>query len=190
MSVAINSAPIVIVGDLKPSEATAALSKQIDDRSTLLKKRPLGPDQSFTPAAPATMVVTESGRDSVGSVANFSLLTGSMRKLRELAESDDFGALRASPRSIKLATQILFPLIERGLPFPAAVDVSTDHDGELRIVWENGPRFLELVVPREVDEAPYFYYSQGKEYDLQRDMALGPVLARFQWLGFAEEGPA
>lgn len=58
--------------------------------------------------------------------------------------------------------------MEGGVGFPEALDVGTDHDGAIRVVWENGPRFLELVAPCEDDAAAYFYYSEGDQFGLQK----------------------
>jgi hypothetical protein len=118
---------------------------------------------------------------ALDALASFSRLDGALSRLLNAPESDEFGRVRPAPASIKRATNALFPLVQHGFRFPEAVDVGADHDGALRIVWENGPRFLELVVPYEQDAAAYFYYSQGDQYNLQRDLTLDALRERFNW---------
>ena len=97
-------------------------------------------------------------------------------------EGDDFGPVRPTVGSVEVATKTLFHLVEAGFTVPPVKDAGTDHDGALRLAWESGPRFLELVVPRENHAAPYFYYSEGDQYNLQRDLTIGAVCERFNWL--------
>ncbi len=115
-------------------------------------------------------------------LAKFSKITDALRHLLEAPESDEFGPVRPTSQSIEITKQTLFPLVQQGFRLPEAIDIGTDHDGDLRIVWENGPRFLELVVPYEHDAAPYFYYSYGDQYNLQRDLTLPALRERFNWL--------
>lgn len=115
-------------------------------------------------------------------VASFSKLDSALRQLLDAPASDEFGPVRPTIASIELAKKTLFPFVQHGLSFPEAVDVGTDHDGAVRIVWEDGPRFLELVVPYEHNAAAYFYYSSGNEYNLQHDLAVDAVRERFNWL--------
>jgi hypothetical protein len=116
------------------------------------------------------------------SLERFSRLTDALWHLLKSPESDEFGPIRPTSESVELAINALFPLVQHRFKLPEAVDVGTDHDGGLRIVWENGPRFLELIVPYEHDAAAYFYYSNGDQYDLQRDLTVFALQARFNWL--------
>jgi hypothetical protein len=115
-------------------------------------------------------------------LASFSAIDIELRRLLSAPPADDFGPVRPTSASVTCAKATLFPLVQRGFGFPEAVDVGTDHDGGLRLVWENGPRFLELVVPRENHAAPYLYYSEDQQYNLQRDLAFGALRDRFNWL--------
>jgi hypothetical protein len=115
-------------------------------------------------------------------IASFSKLSGALRELLDGPVSDEFGPVRPATASVELATTTLFPLVKGGFSFPEAVDVGTDHDGAVRIVWENGPRFLELVVPYDRNAGAYFYYSSGDQYNLQHDLAVDAVRERFRWL--------
>jgi hypothetical protein len=116
-------------------------------------------------------------------IAGFSKLSSALRQLLRAPVSDEFGPVRPTDASIERATNTLYPFVKLGFGFPEAVDVGTDHDGAVRIVWENGPRFLELVVPYEHNAPAYFYYSSGNQYNLQHDLALDAVRERFNWLG-------
>jgi hypothetical protein len=121
-------------------------------------------------------------RETSKALASFSKLDNALRQLLDAPESDEFGLKRPTRASIKLAKKTLFPLVQRGFGFPEAVDVGTDHDGAIRIVWENGPRFLELIVPREGDADAYFYYSDEDHYAFERDLKLAALRERFKWL--------
>ncbi len=115
-------------------------------------------------------------------LAGFSAVEQEMRLLLNLEEADEFGPVRPADYSIGVARKTLFQLVRAGLKVPPVREAGTDHDGALRLAWESGPRFLELVVPRERHVAPYLYYSQGDQYNLQRDLSFGPVCERFSWL--------
>lgn len=134
----------------------------------------------YKPSQPAT----ESGimPQTSAALERFSTLEHQLRLLMNSVESDEFGPVRPTPESVGVARKALFQLVQAGFGLPPAVETGTDHDGALRLVWENGPRFLELVVPREDHAAAYFYYSQGDEYNLQRDLSLDGLRQRFNWL--------
>ena len=115
-------------------------------------------------------------------LSRFSKLDNELRSLQREPESDEFGLVRPSSASVARVKEALFPLVQRGVEFPETRDVGTDHDGAIRVVWENGPRFLELVAPCEDDAAAYFYYSEGDQFGLQKDLTADMVRRRFNWL--------
>jgi hypothetical protein len=121
--------------------------------------------------------------ETSATLASFGKLDDAFRDLLDAPEADEFGPVRPTTRSVEVARQTLFPLVQRRFRLPEPVNIGTDHDGDLRIVWENGPRALELVVPYEPDAAPYFYYSHGDQYNLQRDLSFEAVGGHFNWLG-------
>jgi hypothetical protein len=120
--------------------------------------------------------------ESFEALSRFSKLDNELRSLQREPESDEFGLVRPSAASVKRVKEALFPLVQRGVGFPETRDVGTDHDGAIRVVWENGPRFLELVAPCEDDAAAYFYYSEGDQFGLQKDLTADMVRRRFNWL--------
>jgi hypothetical protein len=113
---------------------------------------------------------------------HFSKLEIALRSLRYEPEADEFGLVRPSSSSVARVKEVLFPLVQRGISFPEALDVGTDHDGAIRVVWEDGPRFLELVAPYEDHAEAYFYYSEGAQFGLQRDLKTDTVRRIFDWL--------
>jgi hypothetical protein len=115
-------------------------------------------------------------------LAGFSGVERQIRQLLKSEEADEFGPVRPTDDSIEVARKTLFQLVQAGFAVPPLRDAGTDHDGALRLEWQNGPRFLELVVPRENHAAAYLYYSQGDQYNLQRDLAFEAVYERFNWL--------
>jgi hypothetical protein len=120
--------------------------------------------------------------ETSAALAGFSGVEREIRQLLNLEEIDEFGPVRPTANSVELAKKIIFQLVQAGLEVPPLQDAGTDHDGTLRLAWENGPRFLELVVPRENHAAAYLYYSQGDQYNLQRDLTFNAVCERFNWL--------
>jgi hypothetical protein len=123
--------------------------------------------------------------ESSEALSRFSKLDSALRSLQSEPESDEFGPMRPSATSVARVKEVLFPLVQRGVGFPETLDVGADHDGAVRVVWENGPRFLELVAPYEDDAAAYFYYSEGDQFGLQRDLTADTVRRRFNWLSGA-----
>jgi hypothetical protein len=99
-----------------------------------------------------------------------------------LPEADDLGRIRPSQYAIEAATQSVFKILEAfdGLPLPS--DVSTDRDGAFRIVWENGPRSLELVCQFEEGQRPYIYFSDESEYRITHDFSSQRLARLFGWL--------
>jgi len=115
-------------------------------------------------------------------LASLSSVEREIRRLRDLEEADEFGPVRPTDESIEVAKKTLFHLVQAGFEVPPLKDLGTDHDGALRLEWEHGSRFLELVVPLENHAAAYLYYSQGDQYSLQRDLTACAICERFNWL--------
>lgn len=115
-------------------------------------------------------------------LASLSDVEREIRQLRDLEEADEFGPVRPTDDGIDVAKKTLFYLVQAGFEVPPLKDLGTDHDGALRLEWENGPRRLELVVPRENHATAYLYYSQGDHYSLQRDLTPSAICERFNWL--------
>ena len=124
--------------------------------------------------------------ETSGALARFSKLVDDLKHLLKAPENDEFGPLRPSRSSFSTAISILFPFVQRGFEIPEALDVGTDHDGAIRLLWENGPRTLELVIPYERDAAAYFYHSDGDHYNLQQDLTVTALRRRFNWLQGAQ----
>jgi hypothetical protein len=120
--------------------------------------------------------------ESSEALAQFSRIAAALRDLLNLPEADELGFVRPSRTSIDSAISTLFPLVQAGFLIPTALDIGTDHDGAIRIVWENGPRSLELVVPYESDESAYFYYSEGDRYGLQPDLSMDATRRQLKWV--------
>jgi hypothetical protein len=136
----------------------------------------------YKPATGAGETAVATSPLEAEALASFSRLTSVLRQLLSCPEFDEFGPVRPARGSVDRASHTLFSLVQRGFSLPDAVDIGTDHDGAIRIVWENGPRFLELIVPYELDAAAYFYYSQGDEYNLERGLTPEALRQRFSWL--------
>lgn len=119
--------------------------------------------------------------ETFAALASFTGMEREIRRLLDLEEDDEFGPVRPTAESVEVARKTLFQLAQAGFEIPRVRDAGTDHDGGLRLAWERGPKFLELVVPRG-EHAAYFYYSQGEHYSLEHDLTPGAVCERFSWL--------
>jgi hypothetical protein len=92
------------------------------------------------------------------------------RKLEGLLrtdESDDFGPLRPSRPAFEATRQLLLDLAVGGFVIPTPEDVDTDHDGQIRIAWRTGGRFLELVAPYESEASRYVYHSDDTTFNIE-----------------------
>lgn len=115
--------------------------------------------------------------------------SATLRQLGTLAkavpETDELGRARPSERAIHVASDVAFRMLRSAAGMQPPSDVSIDRDGDIRIVWENGDRTLELVCPYEPSQRPYIFYSDDNEYAIAYDLSvyrLGRLLA---WLGDA-----
>jgi len=134
----------------------------------------------------------QTGRVADVSVRMGSASFGYSETLRELAalakaapESDELGRARPSERAIQVASELAFRMLRSAAGMQPPSDVSIDRDGDIRIVWENGDRTLELVCPYEPSQRAYIFYSDDNEYTIAYDLSvyrLGRLLA---WLGDA-----
>ncbi|HEY3836896.1 MAG TPA: hypothetical protein VGL72_10010 [Bryobacteraceae bacterium] len=120
--------------------------------------------------------------ETSAALASFTGLEREIRQLLDLEEDDEFGPVRPTADSVEVARKTLFQLAQAGIEIPPVRDAGTDHDGGLRLAWERGPKFLELVVPRSEPAGAYFYYSEGEHYSLERDLTPGAVCERFSRL--------
>lgn len=108
-----------------------------------------------------------------------------LRQIEVLAgdqERDSLGQIRPSETGVAAARETLFRMLKSAVEIPVPVDVGTDRDGDIRVLWEDGSRALELVCPYEPDQRSYIYYSEGTEYAIAFDLSvyrLGRLLA---WL--------
>lgn len=112
----------------------------------------------------------------------FSRLAATLTSMAQGPPEDVFGRVAPSRKSVDSAIGMMFPLVQYGYQIPEPIDVDTDHDGGIRIVWENNTRFLELVVPYESNAAAYLYHSEGDNFSLDRDLKPQTLRKRFDWL--------
>ncbi len=139
-------------------------------KDTLSASKPIVPEDSPTSLETSSVLKAYSG------------LASRFKELSKLAEADEFGPMRPSNSNIARSLALFFPFAQRGSEFPEPLDLGVDHDGAIRLVWENGTRFLELIVPRENHEAPYLYHSDADRYGLERNLSNKTLRDRFAWL--------
>lgn len=120
--------------------------------------------------------------EGVIGMTRYGQIEGKLRSLLKAPEFDDFGPVRPSVYAFALSRKLLFGLAVVGDLIPVPEDMSTDHDGFLRISWRNADKFLELVIPRDGTERPYLYRSNGPEYGIDPDASSDALKERLHWL--------
>jgi hypothetical protein len=142
------------------------------------------------------MIITYQEALQTGRIADVSVSSrfasfGYSETLRQISrlgktrEADEFGRVRPSERAIVVASEVAFRMLRSAAGMQPPSDVSTDRDGDIRVVWESGDRTLELVCPYEPSQRPYIFYSDSNEYAIAYDLSvyrLGRLLA---WLNGA-----
>lgn len=113
----------------------------------------------------ATPPAIPEGRVKVAS-ANIKYLSAIMQQLVELrneAESDELGTLRATKVAFDAACDlvtdaaILCAIERRQIPYAFA---STDTQGGIRIEWRRPTETVQLVLPASPDREPYIYFEK------------------------------
>jgi hypothetical protein len=82
-------------------------------------------------------------------------------------EHDDFGLVRPSLSAVHRVLRLLLRIAASGYVIQSPEDVGTDHDGNVRISWRVGRRFLELVAPFADEENPYIYHSEDSSFNVE-----------------------
>src|SRR5208283_4729737 len=111
-----------------------------------------------------------------------------LRQLHSLAstpEQDDLGRIRPSETAIAFASSVAFKMLASSTGLEPPADVSTDRDGDVRVVWETGGRTLELVCPYEPSHRAYIYYSDGTQYAVAYDLSVDRIGRLLRWLAGA-----
>jgi hypothetical protein len=115
-------------------------------------------------------------------LASYSEIRRQLEGLRNAPEADEFGRVRPSDAAIAAATRLTYAIVQAGLEMPMIEDVSTDSDGAIRILWEEGGRRLELVCPFNPSQRPYWYHSDLRTYAVEYDHSPEAVRALVNWL--------
>jgi len=120
--------------------------------------------------------------ETEASLGTYSKLEAELRRLLKLPGQDEFGPRRPSESSVFKVRSLFFSFARTRARFPSPTDIDTDHDGSIRISWENGDRFLELITPQTDNDPSYIYFSVGEEYGIARDVSPKSLLERLDWL--------
>jgi len=113
---------------------------------------------------------------------HYSELLRQFATLTRTPEHDDLGRIRPSIAAIEMASEVAFRILRTGSGVSMPADVSVDRDGDLRILWEDGDRTLELVCPFEPARRSYIYYSEGDQYYVAYDLSVYRLGRLFGWL--------
>jgi len=112
----------------------------------------------------------------------YSDLKWQLAALRNAPEDDDLGRIRPSDAAIEAASDVAFRMMKSAAGMPSPVEVSTDRDGAVRVLWENDNRALELVCPFEPGQRPYLYYSEGDRYSIAYDLSADRLGYLVAWM--------
>jgi hypothetical protein len=104
---------------------------------------------------------------SLEPLTQYSDLERKLVSMLNAAENDDFGPVRPSLTAVQGVRELLLEIAASGYVVPSPEDVDTDHDGQIRIAWRKGGRFLELVAPYEPSESRYIYHSEDSTFNIE-----------------------
>ena len=114
-------------------------------------------------------------------VGSPSELAAVLAKINDLAfedEQDQFGPLRPTYDALKNCLRLILQLAAEGrLLHPS--DITTDHNGDIRISWAKGDREAELVSPSEGQ--PYLFFSSKEAYGTDADLTTDKISERIRW---------
>ena len=150
-----------------------------------------GPEQAFvvwqlkanTPAlaAWANLLLAPRTATEEALVGSPSELAGILAKINDLAfedEQDQFGPIRPTYDALKNCLRLILELAAEGrLLHPS--DITTDHNGDIRISWAKGDREAELVSPS--DGQPYLFFSSKEAYGTDADLTTDKISERVRW---------
>jgi hypothetical protein len=93
-------------------------------------------------------------------------------------EEDQFGPIRPTYHALKHCMKLMLELAaDAKLVRPS--DITTDHNGDIRISWASGTNEAELVCPSEGQ--PYIYYSSDQTYGTETDVTVDRIAQRVRW---------
>jgi hypothetical protein len=117
--------------------------------------------------------------DLIGSSAELAALLREITNLAFEDEQDEFGPIRPTYHAFKNCMRLVLELAESGrLSKPS--DITTDHNGDIRVSWARGDREAELVCPSE--GPPYIYYSSKETYGVpDGDLTIDTIIERVRW---------
>lgn len=104
-----------------------------------------------------------------------------LHKINDLAfeeEEDQFGPIRPTFHAFKHCMKLILEIAADGKLFRPS-DITTDHNGDIRISWTKGNREAELVCPS--DDRPYIYYSNEQAYGTDEDLTADKISERVRW---------
>jgi len=104
-----------------------------------------------------------------------------LREINDLAfedEEDKFGPIRPTYHALKHCMRLVLELAA-GARLVKPSDITTDHNGDIRISWARGTNEAELVCPSE--GRPYIYYSSDQTYGTEIDATIDRIAQRVRW---------
>ena len=113
---------------------------------------------------------------------SYSRVLQQVKALCAAPEEDELGRIRPSDTAVQAARDVAFRMLRLPSGLPEPIDVSTDRDGAIRILWENGTRSLELICPFEPGQKPYLYYSENGQYSIEYDLSDYRLVRLLAWL--------
>jgi len=112
------------------------------------------------------------------SLRKFGEIRTLIENLRIAPPDDELGQIRPSDDAISFALQRLFALCAT-TTVPVPDDVSTDHDGAIRVEWRRNGKFVEFVIPSSAPAQPFIYHSHGTDFGLTHNIS--DLRQRLKW---------
>lgn len=116
-------------------------------------------------------------------VATAEELSGILTEINDFAfdvEQDEFGAVRPSYHAQKHCIRMVLALAKHGRLLRPS-DISTDHNGAIRISWTSEGREAELICPSEEEQQPYLYFSTSDNFGTETDLTTAKIARRIRW---------
>jgi hypothetical protein len=129
----------------------------------------------------ASVLVAHGEKTEDTLVASSSQLAEVLGEINNLAfkdEEDEFGPVRPTYHALKHCMKLVLDLAAKGKLY-APTDITTDHNGDIRITWSKGNREAELVCTSE--GRPYIYYSSDKTFGTEEDITADRVAEKVRW---------
>jgi hypothetical protein len=114
----------------------------------------------------------------VGSPSELATILAKINDLAFEDEQDQFGPIRPTYDALKNCLRWILELAAGGRLLQPS-DITTDHNGDIRISWTKGNREAELVSPS--DGQSYLYFSSKETYGTDAELTADKISEGMRW---------